>query len=139
MSLSIEVDNTEPLLSVDKYYKPLVAEGDDYKTLMLIRLILLEPGTLQTHPDMGVGLVSRFRYSMDVDMGKLSNTIKEQIMTYLPQFTLTDVRCVLGDDETGDKKVIRIYITSEELNAYLPINTETGEVLQKTASLADFK
>ena len=72
-------------------------------------------------------------------MGKLSNTIKEQIMTYLPQFTLTDVRCVLGDDETGDKKVIRIYITSEELNAYLPINTETGEVLQKTASLADFK
>ena len=139
MSLSIEVDNTEPLLSVDKYYKPLVAEGDDYITLMLIRLILLEPGTFQTHPDMGVGLVSRFRYSMDVDMGKLSNTIKEQIMTYLPQFTLTDVRCVLGDDETGDKKVIRIYITSEELNAYLPINTETGEVLQKTASLADFK
>ena len=33
MSLSIEVDNTEPLLSVDKYYKPLVVEGDDYKTL----------------------------------------------------------------------------------------------------------
>ena len=133
------VDTSEPLLSVDKYYKPLVAEGDNYATLMLIRLILLEPGTFQTHPNMGVGLVSNFRYSTEVDMVTLSNTIKDQIMTYLPQFTLTDVRCILGDNETGDKKVIKIYITSKELNAYLPINVETGEVLQKTATLADFK
>ena len=137
MAASIEVDNTEPLLSVDKYYKPLVAKGENYATLMLIRLILLEPGTFQTHPDMGVGLVSRFRYSTGVDMVKLAASIKEQIMTYLPQFTLTDVRCILGDEE--DQKVIKIYITSEELNAYLPINVETGEVLQKTATLADFK
>jgi hypothetical protein len=72
-------------------------------------------------------------------MVKLANSIKNQIMTYLPQFTLTDVRCILGDDDTNDQKVIKIYITSEELNAYLPINTETGEVLQNTASLADFK
>ena len=137
MAASIEVDNTEPLLSVDKYYKPLVAKGENYATLMLIRLILLEPGTFQTHPDMGVGLVSRFRYSTGIDMVKLAASIKEQIMTYLPQFTLTDVRCILGDEE--DQKVIKIYITSEELNAYLPINVETGEVLQKTATLADFK
>lgn len=135
----VGVDTSEPLLSVDKYYKPLTAEGENYATLMLIRLILLEPGTFQTHPNMGVGLVSRFRYSTEVDMVKLSNSIKDQIMTYLPQFTLTDVRCILGDNITGDQKVIKIYITSEELNAYLPINVETGEVLQKTATLADFK
>ena len=136
---SIFVDTTVPLLSVDKYYKPLVTKGEDYATLMLIRLILLEPGTFQTHPNMGVGLVSKFRYSTEVDMTKLSNSIKDQIMTYLPQFTLTDVKCVLGDNQTGDKKVIKIYITSEELNAYLPINVETGEVLQKPASLANFR
>ena len=109
MAASIEVDNTEPLLSVDKYYKPLVAKGENYATLMLIRLILLEPGTFQTHPGMGVGLVSRFRYSTGVDMVKLAASIKEQIMTYLPQFTLTDVRCILGDVE--DQKVLTIYIT----------------------------
>ena len=129
----------EYFIGIDEFNHPKVYTDQHATFVLLIRLILLEPGTYPNHPDMGVGLVSRFRYSMDVDMGKLSNTIKEQIMTYLPQFTLTDVRCVLGDDETGDKKVIRIYITSEELNAYLPINTETGEVLQKTASLADFK
>lgn len=135
----MDVDTTEPLLSVDKYYKPLVAKGEDYATLMLIRLILLEPGTFQTHPNMGVGLVSRFRYSNEVDMVKLANLIKDQIMLYLPQFTLTDVRCILGDSDTGTEKVIKIYITTEELNAYLPINVETGEVLQKPAKLIDFK
>lgn len=133
------VDTSEPMLSVDKYYKPLVAEGEDFATLMLIRLILLEPGTFQTHPSMGVGLVSKFRYSTEVDMGTLAKSIKDQIMTYLPQFTLVNVRCTLGDNNTGDKKVIKIYITSEELNAYIPINTETGEVLQKKTTLADFK
>lgn len=135
----MDVDTTEPLLSVDKYYKPLVAKGEDYATLMLIRLILLEPGTFQTHPNMGVGLVSRFRYSNEIDMVKLANLIRDQIILYLPQFTLTDVRCVLGDSDTGTEKVIKIYITTEELNAYLPINVETGEVLQRPAKLIDFK
>ena len=139
MSDDYPVDNTEPLLSVDKYYKPFVAKGEDYATLMLIRLILLEPGTFQTHPNMGVGLVSKFRYSTEVDMGILSKLIKDQIMLYLPQFTLVNVKCVLGDSQTGDMKVIKIYITSDELNAYLPINTETGEVLQESTTLANFK
>lgn len=132
------VDTTEPLLSVDKYYRPLIAENENYATLMLIRLILLEPGTFQTHPDMGVGLVSRFRYSSEVDMSKLSNIIKNQVMKYLPQFTFTDVKCELSNNELNDKKY-QIYIRSKELNVYLPINVETGEVIEKPINLIDFK
>ncbi len=139
MSSNYFVDESEPLLSVDKYYRPLVVNNENYATLLLIRLILLEPGTIQTHPDLGVGLVSKFRYASDVDMNKLSNSIKTQIAKYLPQFTFVDVKCELGDDETGDKKVIKIYITSNELNAYLPIDTDTGEVLNSNIRLADFK
>lgn len=139
MSSNFSVDDTEPLLSVDKYYKPLVAKNEDYATLMLIRLILLEPGTIQTHPNMGVGLVSRFRYSTEVDMVKLANSIKDQIMKYLPQFTLTDVKCILDTDGEDNQRVIKIYITTEELNAYLPIDVDTGEVIQKSATLTDYK
>lgn len=133
------VDKTEPLLSVDKYYKPLVATDTNYATLLLVRLILLEPGTFQTHPDCGVGLVSKFRYATDVDMAELQKRIKDQIMLYLPQYSLVNVKCVLGDSKTGEEKVIKIYITSEELNVYLPINTETGEVLENTLKLHDFR
>ena len=132
------VDKTEPLLSVDKYYKPLVAKDENYATLLLVRLILLEPGTFQTHPDCGVGLVSKFRYATDVDMVELQKRIKDQIMLYLPQYSLVDVKCELGDNKTGDEKVIKIYITSEQLNVFLPINVETGEVLE-TTKLSDFR
>ena len=132
------VDKTEPLLSVDKYYKPLVAKDENYATLLLVRLILLEPGTIQTHPDCGVGLVSKFRYATDVDMIELQKRIKDQIMLYLPQYSLVDVKCELGDNKTGDEKVIKIYITSEQLNVFLPINVETGEVLE-TTKLSDFR
>lgn len=132
------VDKTEPLLSVDKYYKPLVAKDENYVTLLLVRLILLEPGTFQTHPDCGVGLVSKFRYATDVDMVELQKRIKDQIMLYLPQYSLVNVKCELGDNKTGDEKVIKIYITSEQLNVFLPINVETGEVLE-TTKLSDFR
>jgi hypothetical protein len=132
------VDKTEPLLSVDKYYKPLVAKDENYATLLLVRLILLEPGTFQTHPDCGVGLVSKFRYATDVDMIELQKRIKDQIMLYLPQYSLVNVKCELGDNKTGDEKVIKIYITSEQLNVFLPINVETGEVLEIT-KLSDFR
>jgi hypothetical protein len=132
------VDKTEPLLSVDKYYKPLVAKDENYATLLLVRLILLEPGTFQTHPDCGVGLVSKFRYATDVDMVELQKRIKDQIMLYLPQYSLVNVKCELGDNKTGDEKVIKIYITSEQLNVFLPINVETGEVLE-TTKLSDFR
>lgn len=132
------VDKTEPLLSVDKYYKPLVAKDENYATLLLVRLILLEPGTFQTHPDCGVGLVSKFRYATDVDMVELQKRIKDQIMLYLPQYSLVNVKCELGDNKTGDEKVIKIYITSEQLNVFLPINVETGEVLE-TTKLNDFR
>lgn len=132
------VDKIEPLLSVDKYYKPLVAKDENYATLLLVRLILLEPGTFQTHPDCGVGLVSKFRYATDVDMVELQKRIKDQIMLYLPQYSLVNVKCELGDNKTGDEKVIKIYITSEQLNVFLPINVETGEVLE-TTKLSDFR
>jgi hypothetical protein len=132
------VDKTEPLLSVDKYYKPLVAKDENYATLLLVRLILLEPGTFQTHPDCGVGLVSKFRYATDVDMIELQKRIKDQIMLYLPQYSLVNVKCELGDNKTGNEKVIKIYITSEQLNVFLPINVETGEVLE-TTKLSDFR
>lgn len=126
------VDDSEPLLSVDKYYKPLVAKDFDYTTLLLVRLILLEPGTIQTHPDCGVGLVSKFRYSNNVDIRKLQNRIQEQITKYLPQFSFARIRCEL------EGKVIKIYITADDVNILLPINTQTGEVIEKK-HLYDFR
>ena len=68
-------------------------------------------------------------------MSDLETRIKEQITKYLPQFSLARVRCELD----ADMKVIKIYITSNEINVFVPINTQTGEVLDKETHLTDFR
>ena len=109
-------DLDEPLMTINKFYKPV---------MQITRLILLEPGTIQTHPDCGVGIVSKFRYSTEVDVKQLENRIASQISTYLPMYTMVKVAVELDNDQ----KCIRIYITSDQLNAMIPIDTNTGRVL----------
>lgn len=119
------IDLSEPLMTCNKFYKPVVLTGTDAAVVQITRLILLEPGTIQTHPDCGVGIVSRFRYSTDVDTRDLENTISHQISTYLPMYT--NIKTAVEIDNTA--KAVRIFITSDQINAIIPIDTDTGKVL----------
>ena len=60
-----------------------------------------------------------------VDIDSLNNRIKNQIETYLPMYTAVNVDCNLD----VDKKCINISVKSDQLNTYIPINIETGSVL----------
>ena len=120
------VNTDEPLMSVNKYYKPTVLENEDAAIMLILRLILMEPGTIQTHPNMGVGIVSKFRHSTEIDIGELQRRITNQIKTYLPMFTSVQIRVELDND----LKAVKIYITSDQLYALLPlIETSTGNIL----------
>ena len=119
------IDLSEPLMTYNKFYKPVVLTGTDAAVVQITRLILLEPGTIQTHPDCGVGIVSRFRYSTDVDTRDLENTISHQISTYLPMYT--NIKTAVEIDNIA--KAVRIFITSDQINAIIPIDTDTGKVL----------
>ena len=118
-------DLDEPLMTINKFYKPVVLTGTDAAVMQITRLILLEPGTIQTHPDCGVGIIFKFRYNTEVDVKQLENRIASQISTYLPMYTMVKVAVELDNDQ----KCIRIYITSDQLNAMIPIDTNTGRVL----------
>ena len=119
------VDLNEPLMTINKFYKPVILTGSDAAVMQITRLILLEPGTIQTHPDCGVGIISKFRYSTEVDIRQLENRIAAQISTYLPMYTMVKVAVELDNDQ----KCIRIFITSDQLNAMIPIDINTGTVL----------
>lgn len=73
-------------MSINDFNEP--REYDKAQALMMLitRLILLEPGTFQSHPDMGVGLVTNFRYRLNDGTlaSDLQSKIKLQIDTYLP-------------------------------------------------------
>jgi len=85
----------EYFLGTNEFNRPTVYTDVDATYTLLIRLILLDPGTYPTHPRMGVGLVSRYRYAKDSELTKLSNDIEDQIATYLPQFTSVSVELTL--------------------------------------------
>ena len=83
----------EYLMSVDEFYSPKVVKDKDAIYTLLIRLLQLEPGSIQTHPNMGVGLVSKYRFAdADTVAEDLKTNIQEQILTYLPELKGVEVR-----------------------------------------------
>jgi hypothetical protein len=58
------------VFSINPINKPELLEGAKAVYTLLVRLFLLNPGTYQSNPDMGIGLVKNYRYGTDEDMLK---------------------------------------------------------------------
>lgn len=92
--------------SVDDFKSPKVYKDPKAVAVLLTRLLLLEPGTIQSHPEMGVGLYSNFMYGMEgATASSLKSSIQKQITTYLPDFQSLNVSVV--------QKENTLYITIE--------------------------
>lgn len=81
----------EVLFSIDEYNKPKVKKGRDAICLLLLRILTLTPGDSQRYPEMGVGLVTRWRYADSDKLPELKNAIEKQISEYLPNFQTLDI------------------------------------------------
>lgn len=77
----------EYTLSVNSFLEPDVKSGPKAVCKLLVQLLLLEPNTFDTHPDMGVGIVSRYRYSFLGHADDLKRDFQNQITKYLPALT----------------------------------------------------
>lgn len=75
---------TEYLLSTDEFSQPKELTDQTAFGVLLVRMLLLQPGTNPLHPDMGVGLVPKYRFITNEDMPELTSRIKNQIQTYFP-------------------------------------------------------
>lgn len=112
----------EYLLSVDKYNNPAVKTDKDAIFYLLIRLIMLNPGTIESHPDMGVGLIKNWRYSDMSQIPQLEAEIQSQIETYLPMLQGVSVKV-----EQIESKEIAIYIKIS--NIIYSFKTENGTLV----------
>lgn len=83
----------EHLIATDDYNKPYTLKDKDALAVILIRLLIMDPGTNPLHPEAGVGLVRRYRFSSPDDMPTLNREIDQQIRVYLPQFSYVNVEC----------------------------------------------
>ena len=83
------------VLSLNDFNMPKVFNASDSAYVHIIQLILLEPGKYQSHPNMGVGIRSKYKYNNDTNfLIDLKSDITNQITNYLPE--LTDVSVSLA-------------------------------------------
>lgn len=115
------------VFSINPINKPELLEGAKAVYTLLVRLFLLNPGTYQSNPDMGIGLIKNYRYGTDEDIEDLKSNAQEQISTYLPGFETVSVD--IDRDET--QKILNINITLDGTPYQLNYNTE----LQSISSL----
>ena len=98
-----DIKETEYILSFDQFKKPEIKKGQQAVALLLLRLILLDPGSDPLHPDMGVG-IRKFRYSMNT-IDQLRKRVQDQIATYLPTFHGAQVELEITADKLCNIKI----------------------------------
>lgn len=85
---------SEGLFTTDKYNKPMVLKDKDAVAILLLRLLVMVPGTNRKHPEMGIDIRGRYEYCEEDEVDELNTEIQTQIKTYLPQFNTSSVNCI---------------------------------------------
>lgn len=73
----------ESLFSINKFEEPKVLENQNAICQLIMRLLLLNKGDMELHPEMGVGLIQNYRYMFTDDLDDLQLEIEKQISTYI--------------------------------------------------------
>lgn len=122
---------TEFSFSVDDFENPKTYKDAEAIATLLVRLLILEPGTFQSHPDMGVGLYSNYAYILEGNASKLQSSFQHQIDTYLPQ--LTGVRVTVN--EKGSVYYIMAQVEESVFGIYY--DTKSQEIKTAVSTLSD--
>lgn len=132
MNTEMEKQTKEACLTTDEFNKPRILEGRDAISTLLVHLILLEPGTYPSRPEMGVGIVSRYRYSDTADIAQLALDIEDQISTFLPEFEGVDID--VSTEKNDNNEILIDIFANGVLYRY-----ETAEQKNNKIGLIDLK
>ena len=113
------------LLTINDFNVPTVLKNADANYMHIVYLLLLEPGKIQSHPRMGVGLRSRYRFNNSPNiLTILEDDIKNQLNTYLPELSNTDVVLSLDDNH-----ILVINITTPDGIYQIDYNTDSEDIV----------
>lgn len=90
---------TEHVFTTSVFNKPLVLKDKDAILTIIVRIILMDPGTYSMIPEAGVGLVKRYRYLDSDNIPQLEQDIRDQIDRFLPYFRNVDCKITLNQDK----------------------------------------
>lgn len=124
---------TEHSFSIDDFKTPKVYQDNEAAMVMLTRLLILEPGTIQSHPTAGCGLNSRYKYAVDDGQvtSELQRDYQRQIQTYLPELEGAQVSCDIKDS------TLRILVQTNSFIYGFAYDTKTAELKSGYSNLSD--
>ena len=118
--------------SIDDFENPKIYKNPEAVAVLLTRLLLLEPGTFQSHPEIGVRLYSRYMYSVNgINVSNLKKDIQKQIIAYLPDYQSASVNV------NQDKETIYITIEIDSTIYGFIYNSAAQTIVSKFTNLAD--
>lgn len=117
----------EYVLSVDDYNNAKIFKDEDAIVVAIIRLFLLNPGEIDTHPNMGIGLFRNYRFMFMEDREMLKLDSEKQISTYLP--ILQGVSVDVEPSITNKKEVVISIKTSDTIYSLMTDNGSLNIVL----------
>lgn len=89
----------EYVIETNDFKQPKIHYGKKAIGVLLVRLLLLEPGTDPMRPDMGVGLVSKYRYMFPDGLSDLKVDIYKQVQTYLAPYSQVSITLTIENKE----------------------------------------
>lgn len=87
------------MLSLNDFNMPKVFNDKYADAIHVVYLILLDKGKFQSHPNMGVGLRTEWRFRSEADiLHSLQNEIYDQINTYLPDADVSNIKITINEE-----------------------------------------
>lgn len=119
----------EYFLSVNNYLTPTEVKDEQAIYVLLVRIIIMDPGESDINPDMGVGIYTKWRYCNAEKIPELEAEITNQVCTYLPRLSGCQVSISL------DSENVNLYIINIKISDIL--YTFKIDTLNKTVNLVN--
>lgn len=101
----------EHVLKINSFNQPKILTGTEAIYTLIIRLFLMDKGTNKAHPDMGLGLLKRYRY---YDADKLDDIVTDaydQISRFIPLLTVTSIS--VSYSSTNNSLIITVTVDND--------------------------
>lgn len=118
-------------MSLDEFSRPKEVKDKDAIFILLVRLFLMKPGDDQTHPNMGIGIIPRYRYCGKEELNNLQQESLNQISTYLPELGGVDLKLEINQDNE-----LLISATINDVLYKLETNSSNNTIISLDSSLS---
>ena len=97
----------EYLLKTDSFLNPKIVTNEDATAILLLRLLIMVPGTNPLRPTMGVGIGTIYRFIPENQLNELKSVISGQISTFCPpEFQTHQIDLSINNDHCLIIKII---------------------------------